>query len=369
MITIFFRYDDYSSLSHPAVDRGLIDIFARNQLSCTFAVVPAITSLYPIPEGTDQQELPLSAEKKAELRAAVQSGAVDLALHGWRHLANQHTGHPNPSEYKGLTLDEQVEILRRGRDFLADAVGVAPTLFVPPWNSYDGNTVKALEINGFKGISASRYSPNPAGGSTLVFAPMTTELGGIRSAIESARNSKEDDPVIGVMMHPYDFFESNEKRAVISLADFEKELQWLKAQPDVRVVPISAFIADGQRMSRERLAANRPSIFENCYPSVVDRVDTDFVYHTTAGARRQALRRGALFGAILLAIAIIGAASGWFAESLVSKWLPSLALAVPALALLAIVVLVARAVKIGAVYTRAAALLAALAGAFVASIV
>src|SRR5690554_2556209 len=134
MVTVFFRYDDYSALSHPVVDRGLIDIFARAEVTCTFAVVPAITSVYPQVQeaapGEAQEELLLGAERSAELRDAVQRGAVDVALHGWRHLANAHARHPNPSEFKGLSVAQQAEILRKGRDYLAAATGVQPTVFV-----------------------------------------------------------------------------------------------------------------------------------------------------------------------------------------------------------------------------------------------
>jgi peptidoglycan/xylan/chitin deacetylase (PgdA/CDA1 family) len=369
MVTIFFRYDDYSSLSHPTVDRGVIDIFGRHQVSCTFAVVPAITALYPAVEGSNQDELPLSQEKNAELREAVRAGTVDLALHGWRHLANQFTCHPDPSEFRGLSVEEQAKILQRGRDFLADAVGAPPTLFVPPWNSYDANTVKALEMSGFRGISASRYSPRPESSGEMAFAPYTAELGEMRSAIDAARRSGEDSPVVGIMMHPYDFIESDDKRAIISLQKFEQEVRWLKEQPDVRILPISAVLASGIGMDRQRFLANRPSALEDSYPPVVARVASDLVYHTTPGARRSKLRRNSLFVGILLVLMLLGGVSGWFAESLLLKWHPPLVGAVPYVALLAMVLLGTRAVRAGAIYTRGAALMAALLGVFVHSMV
>lgn len=368
MVTIFFRYDDYSALSHAAVDRGVIDIFGRHQLTCTFAVVPAITSIYPWVEGSDQQEIPLSQEKKAELREAVRSGAVDLALHGWRHLANEHTCHPDPSEFRGLSLDEQTRILQRGRDYLADAVGAPPTLFVPPWNSYDGNTVKALELSGFRGISAARNSPMPEKTSKLAFAPYTAELGGMRAAIDAARKGGEDQPVVGIMMHPYDFIESGDKRGIITLAQFEQELLWLKQQKDVRVLPISALF-DSSGMDLQRFLANRPSALEDSYPPLVDRVESDLVYHTTSGARGQKLRRDSLFVGILMLVMLVGGAAGWFAEVLMLKLHPPLVELIPYVALLGSVLLAVRAFRAGAIYTRGAALIAALSGVLIASFV
>src|SRR5690606_41961245 len=115
MMKVFFRYDDYSSLSHSSVDAGLIDIFRRNGATCTFAVVPAMTSIYPAVQG-EGEDVPLNPEKAAELRAGVESGAIDVALHGWNHLANEHARHPAPSEFKGLGVEVQLAILRRGRE-------------------------------------------------------------------------------------------------------------------------------------------------------------------------------------------------------------------------------------------------------------
>jgi peptidoglycan/xylan/chitin deacetylase (PgdA/CDA1 family) len=369
MVTIFFRYDDYSSLSHPAVDRGLIEIFGKHQLSCTFAVVPAVTSLYPWVQGDDQQELPLNAEKKSELRAAISGGSVDLALHGWRHLSNNIWGHPNPSEFRGLPVDEQARILQKGRDFLADATGVAPTLFVPPWNSYDENTLKALEMSGFRGISANRYSPGPEKTSQLAFAPMTTELDDMRAAVAAAHGSGEDAPVVGVMMHPYDFVESGDKRGALTLAQFEQELVWLKAQPNVRILPISALLDASHGMDRQRFLANRPSACERSYPPMVNTVASDLIYHNSSGALRAKLRRDGLFGAILIALMVVGAASGWFAEWVVSRFIPSLLIVIP-FAVLAIMAFFAfRAVKARAIYARGAALMALLSGAFLGSVI
>src|SRR5688572_2416965 len=369
MVTIFFRYDDYSSLSHPAVDRGLIEIFGRHQLSCTFAVVPAITSIYPWVQGDDQQEIALNTEKKAELREAIRSGSVDLALHGWRHLANQHAQHPNPSEFKGLTVEQQAAILRRGREFLAEATGVTPTLFVPPWNSYDENTLKALQVSGFRGISANRYSPGAEESSPLVFAPMTVELGGMRNALAAALASGEDSPVVGVMMHPYDFHESGDKRAVITLAQFEQELAWLKQQANVRILPISAFLVANHGMDRLRFQANRPSALEPSYPPLVSTVGSDLVYHTVPGARRARLRRDSHFVGILLLLMLVGAASGWFAEWVLAKFLPPLIKAIPFAVLLAMILFTVRAVKARAIYSFGAALMAVLSGVFISSVV
>jgi len=361
MLTVFFRYDDYSSLSHPEVDRGLIDIFSRHNLACTFAVVPAVTSIYPWVQGDDGVELPLQQDKIDELRAAVQCGAVDVALHGWRHLANAFAKHPDPSEFKGLSVDEQLAILQRGCDTLEVAVGVRPTVFVPPWNSYDENTLIALERTGFVGISANRYSPYPLQSSNLKLAPMTVELNGMRAAVEAARGNWSEEPIIGVMMHPYDFSESGDDRAKLSLAEFEQLLVWLKAQTDVKVLPISQLFASAP-VDRERFIANAPSSLEQAYPAWMARTYSDPVYHSAARALRKRWFADALFASVIGLIVLLGVGSGLLAQVVAAAMHPSIKYGLVAVVMLAFILLAVRAIAARAIYSRGATLLAMLAG-------
>lgn len=368
MLTIFFRYDDYSSLSHPGVDRGLIEIFGRHGFTCTFAVVPAITTLYPWVQGDDGAELPLSEDKAVELRAAVQSGAVDVALHGWRHLANEFARHPNPSEFKGLPLPEQISILRKGCDSLESMIGKRPLVLVPPWNSYDDNTLLALEQSGFVGISANRYSPRPTATSKLKLAPMTVEINGLRAAISAARADSDESAdndesaIIGVMMHPYDFIESGDQRGKISLAEFEQELVWLKSQSDVRVVSISELFSS-TAVDCRRFVANMPSSFEEAYPSFIDKTYTDPVYHSTAQASKKRFVRDFKFLVVVGFVILLGAGFGLLAQALASAVHPSISIGLLGLAVAAFVMLAVRAFIARAIYSRGAMLLALLSGA------
>lgn len=360
MITIFFRYDDYCALSSSVADRGLVDIFRRQRLSCTFAVVPAVTSLYPQVEGSSQQDIHLAGDKLAELRAAVGEGVVDLALHGWNHLANAHTGHPTPSEFKGLSFDEQVEILQRGRDFLEHATGVAPEVFVPPWNSYDPTTERALEAVGFRGISANRYSPAAARNCALAFAPMTVEIMGLQGAIDRALEEGAADAVIGVMMHPYDFHETGDARAVITLGDFENLLSKLKGRGDLQILPISKLLELG-RMTAGRYRSNRPSGLERCYPAFVSTAGSDPIYRTEVGARARRWMRDGGFALLMLGIMAAGAAAGWIAAEVLSG-IPRILMVISASAVLGLAVIISRALRAGEIYFRAAACIAFLSG-------
>jgi hypothetical protein len=101
---------------------------------------------------------------------------------------------------------------------------------------------------------------------------------------------------------------------------------------------------------------------------MVKRAESDLVYHTTPGARRRKWRRDAQFIGILAVLALIGGLCGWFAEALVVKWFPPLLQAIPFMVALAMILLAIRAVRARAIYTKGAALMAALSGAFIHSL-
>lgn len=342
-------------MSHSGVDTGLIEIFGRHGVSCTFAVVPAITSLYPAPEG-EGSELPLTRQKILELRSAVECGAVDLALHGWNHLANAFTRHPNPSEFRGLSIEAQISILARGRDYLKQAVGREPRVFVPPWNAYDTNTLRALESTGFLGISANRYAP--AGAATMLrFAPMTIEMGALRAAVVAARTRGDEEAVIGVMMHPYDFLESGDKRSSLSLEDFERELTWLLEQGDVQVLSITQLLETFPEMDQQRFRANQPSVCESLYPDHIPRLYSDPVYHGFELARIKKIGRDARLLPRLSALMIVGIILGWLAQFVLSVALGYVSNGLLLATALCGFALITRAFLAREIYGRAAALI------------
>lgn len=361
MVTVFFRYDDYSALSRLETDAGVIDVFRRNGLCCTFSVIPAVSVLYPWVEGADKREVELDRGKIELLRGAVAGGAVEVALHGWNHLANAFTGHPTPSEFKGLPFDAQVQILERGRNFLAKAAGAATKIFVPPWNSYDDTTEAALEHLGFEVISASRYAPKPRPRSRLKFVPMTTEILGLRSAVAKSTSGNTPGAVIGIMMHPYDFLETGDSRGVISLEGFEEEIRWLKNQPGVRIASIGS-LAGADDTDGKRYKANRPSVLEVSYPPFVKGAGSDPLYHVTSVARRQTLKRDSAFALLMVALVAIGMMIGAILEVLFSRTMPQLTWVVPVIAAAAGAALSLRSLKQGALYFRPAAVVAVAVG-------
>lgn len=306
-IRVFFRYDDYCATSDAVVDNGLIELFGKHGLCCTFAVIPRVTEgNYRDPQ--PRESLALDDTRRQALAAAAQAGIVDVALHGYEHRSNG-LGMPH-SEFRGLEYAAQSDKIRRGRALL-EAIIARPVLsFVPPWNTYDEGTLKALDDNGICCLSANRYGPVIDTIDTMRFLPITVELADLESAVQAARASDDDDPVIGVLMHPYDFRESGDQRAQVDLSELERKLTWLKQQSDVTVASVTALATGSTAFDIARYASNQPLAQEQLVPPFIRSVADTPYYSSTVGATTA--RRKRFAGSIwtyLLAV-ICGAVTG-----------------------------------------------------------
>jgi len=300
VITVYFRYDDYSSLSPQVVDGGLIDVLRRKNICCTFAVIPAVTvGNYHDP--AEREIVLLSGKKLSQLKQAREDGVVECALHGWNHRSLR--GSAPHSEFFGMSLEDQNVRLTQGYDFFKTQLGIAPQVFVPPWNSFDNNTLRSLERLGIKCISANRYF-SAFSSSRLRYLPITIEMKSLRSAIDYARATADTDPIVGVLLHPYDFRESGDPRGVLSFVEFDRELGWLVQQGDVQVRSIGMLANANHVLDVGRYLDNQPSLLENIFPPFVMKTNDTPVYMTSRLARRT--RAARLAASVLLHLAIMG---------------------------------------------------------------
>ena len=225
MITIAFRLDDPSETSNQSVEYGLIEAFRQQQVACTFAIIPF--------RMVDGEKTPLTSKRAQPLIEAAHAGVIEPALHGYLHirLAQDMT---RPSEFANRSMDEQQRMLHEGRAHLEAIFEQRIHGFVPPWNSYDSTTLEVLRQMEFDYISASWSGVSPRE-DTLASLPLTAHLAEIPRAIEEARKFKCCNPKILVVMHHYDFVESNSDNASTSTGEFAKLLERLNEQPDISI--------------------------------------------------------------------------------------------------------------------------------------
>ncbi len=251
-INIVFRFDDYSSLSSTDFELKIIDALRENGISATFAVIPfecAINQLDTFP----QDIVPLTTEKADILKNSIRDGIIDVALHGYSH---QTISTKKRTEFSGLDYKSQKDRLSKGKKFLEEMIGVPIQIFVPPFNQYDKNTIRALEELKFSTISAYKGGPVTSD-SWLTFLPATCSLTQLRNAIQAARSSSDAEPLIVVLFHDYDFHEIDERYGTIKYPEFFDLLRWLKSQEDLRLMSIGQATGVINNLNADRFMSDK----------------------------------------------------------------------------------------------------------------
>lgn len=237
-ITVVLRYDDYCTKSSTELEIKILDALQKKDVSCTFGVIPYVHGLRNA----------LTQTKADILKKALKAGTVEVALHGFYHIRDKNAVH---GEFLGLEYNRQVEKIVKGKVFLQQMLNTKITTFIPPYNLYDINTIRALEKVQFKYISGNKLGVGKQS-SSLIFLPVTCELYEVRDAVESAMRINDPKPVIVVMFHDYDFVEVNRKRGKLSYQEFVDLLSWLTSQRDIRVTSIREAITARTDLTPER---------------------------------------------------------------------------------------------------------------------
>jgi len=233
-ITVAFRFDDYWAMGTAQPGIRILNTFLAHRTPITAAVIP-----YSGKYSREGLSANATEESRKFLKDAVKTGLLEVAQHGFSHQENALAPGQPSSEFSGLPFQEQVDRMRCGKTLLEKTIGRRVLLFIPPWNTYDANTLRAADTCGFKGFSAGGMPGAEARGSTLKFRGGDTALKSLKERVEQLRKSGGKKPVAAVLLHAYDFIEYNDKLGSMTFDKLDELLDWVKAQPDVRVKLLS----------------------------------------------------------------------------------------------------------------------------------
>ena len=261
-IYVIFRLDDIGTGSQTDIELEIMDLFRDYGASITFGVISFSDDAASHPD--------LTIEKAQILKQGLNEGILDIALHGYSHQENNEG-----SEFAGLDYDSQLQRLADAKSFLEGMIDAPVTTFVPPWNTYDQNTLLALDSLGFSTISA-KMGEEVISTSSLKFLPFTSRLSGLRDSVQAARESTYKQPVIVVLFHEYDFKEISKERGVFSFQEFSELLNWLHSQEDVRILSINEAAKEITDLSASRfIIANQGSPLYNFIDSTLSEPEKD----------------------------------------------------------------------------------------------
>lgn len=224
MINVAIRFDDPSATSDHALERELVRILAEQDACATFATIPCA------------DRLPLRAKQMTHLIDAQHNGTVEIAQHGYSHESRIGES-DTPSEFAGADLAEQACRIADGKTILDQVFGVTIGGFVPPFNTFDQVTVRALEQQGFHYLSAGGEHDLPDI-THLSLLPRTCQIHELRGAIQQTHRCAAAAPSIVAVMHHYDFHEHGRADARMTLHEFAALLKWIRLQPSVRLITL-----------------------------------------------------------------------------------------------------------------------------------
>lgn len=234
MIRVAIRFDDPSPTSHQALEAALISALQRAGARATFAVIPFTDR----PEG----QLALGAERAVHLVEAQRYGVIEIAQHGCSHR-NHATPGQKKTEFRGVAGEEQERLIDAGAAKLRELFGVDSLAgFVPPWNSFDVQTMRALVRSGRTYLSAG-VEHATCGADLPLLLPRTCQFSDVQAAVIQARRYGTLRPHVVAVLHHHDFVEHGSGEAKLSISSFEQQLEWLVGQRDVSLMTLRQMAA------------------------------------------------------------------------------------------------------------------------------
>ena len=147
MISVCFRLDDPSPVGDKEVERRILEIFAERD-------IPLCVATIPFAKSRDGDAILLSRQNAGHLVEASRAGTIEIVQHGHSQHRRGTTNRGAPSEFYGVTFEEQSRLITEGTLHLAALFERRIKGFVPPWNTYDHSTLRALAMAGFEFLSA-----------------------------------------------------------------------------------------------------------------------------------------------------------------------------------------------------------------------
>lgn len=192
---VAFRLDDVQDFFLADVQMTLMQTFQKNDVDLTIGVIAN-----NIGRDNDLTNFVSSVSDVPE---------IELANHGWDH-----------EDFAQFETMGQEMLLLKSNNRIDELFGVRPTVFIPPFNSYNDGTIAALTSLGFTHFSSEldfATPPFPLSGQTLYHFPETAFTGKLNedrtrfvgldasSTFEQVEKSITEYGFAVVTLHPQEF--------------------------------------------------------------------------------------------------------------------------------------------------------------------
>ena len=195
---VAFRLDDIQGFWLNNAQIAVIDEFHNNKIPLTIGIISGEKFQF----GKDSKITDYVQNLITE------NSTINIANHGWIH--------ENFTDFDEKT---QSEILKKSNERLFKILGVTPNVFIPPFNEYNENTIRALLENKFTHFSPSLITSSPPyllDDADLQKYPVTSSTGEIgesglfegvhhKVTMKDIQTGLNSFGFAAVMMHPQEF--------------------------------------------------------------------------------------------------------------------------------------------------------------------
>jgi len=253
-VFLVFRYDDYSSESSLLIEREILDMLDRYEMSCSFGIIP-----YSIEPGNsgEKEIFPIKNSKITLIKEYVREGSINIGIHGFLHITTNNT--ESKTEFAGVPYKEQFDKIRASKNLLDSLFETKIISFIPPWNSYDEHTLNALKTLSFLNVSADN-GQGDYNERQFNFIPFTAYFSDIKKILEYRKIPIHNNlSVMVLMIHDYDFREIDSTSGIIDIPEFRKvidrivQMGWNIVSIDQAVEMINRFDIGHYKLNRLKL--------------------------------------------------------------------------------------------------------------------
>ena len=192
---VAFRLDDIQDYWINDVQIEVMDIFNERDVPLTIGIIG--------------NEIGEDTQIVSYINQSIPNNLLEIANHGWKH-----------EDFTEYDKETQSQLIKNTNDQLQNIFDVTPTVFIPPYNEYNNDTIFAMNENGITHFSSITNIANPpypmkdaqlysfpAGASTGELHLETSLFTGInhKQTLSQIQNSLSEYGFAVVMMHPQDF--------------------------------------------------------------------------------------------------------------------------------------------------------------------
>jgi len=192
---VAFRLDDIQDFFLTDIQMEIVETFQKNDVDLTVGVIA--------------NNIGRDIEMTEFVSGMADDSNIEFANHGWDH-----------EDFSQFGSVGQEMLLLRANDKISEMFGVTPTVFIPPLNAYNSDTISALHAQGFTHFSSEldfATPPFPLSDQTLYHFPETAFTGDLNEqrtrfigmsadyTFKQIKDSLSEHGFAVVTLHPQEF--------------------------------------------------------------------------------------------------------------------------------------------------------------------